>query len=328
MFRWGILSTANIGINQVIPAICASENGVAHAIASRDLAKARHVADRFGMKHAFGSYDELLACDEIDGIYIPLPTSQHVEWTLKAAKAGKHVLCEKPIALKTAEIDALIAARDQYGVVISEAFMVYYHPQWIKLRELLHEGVIGHLRRVEGVFTYFNNDPANMRNQLSLGGGGLPDIGVYPVVTTRMSTGLEPKRIRAQIEFDPTFKTDRYASVEAQFDGFDLHFYVATQMAYRQSMIFHGDKGYIEVHAPFNPLKYDHARISVHNVTRDTTTTYSFQNINQYQLQAETFVRKARGAPVSVFSLENSKGNQHFIDMVYEAGKKGNWTEV
>lgn len=328
MFRWGILSTAKIGINQVIPAICASENGVVHAIASRDFTKARNLADRFGAKYAFGSYEEMIHCDEIDGIYIPLPTSQHVEWTLKAAQAGKHVLCEKPIALKADEIDALIAAREQYNVLIAEAFMVYYHPQWIKLRELLQQGVIGHLRRVEGVFTYFNTDPNNMRNRLELGGGGLPDIGVYPVVTTRMSTGLEPLRIRAEIEFDPVFQTDRYASVEAQFDGFDLHFYVATQMAYRQSMIFHGDKGYIEMHAPFNPPKYDQARITVYNASRETASQYSFQNINQYQLQAETFVRKARGAPVKVFSLENSKGNQHFIDMVYEAGKKGNWIEV
>lgn len=328
MFKWGILSTAKIGINQGIPAICASENGVVHAVASRDLTKAREVADRFGAKHAFGSYEELLACDEIDGIYIPLPTAQHVEWTLKAAQAGKHVLCEKPIALQAHEIDALIEARDRYGVVISEAFMVYYHPQWIKLRELLQSGVIGTLRRVEGVFTYFNTDPANMRNKIELGGGGLPDIGVYPVVATRMSTGLEPLSIRAEVEYDPVFKTDRYANVEAKFADFDLHFYVATQMAQRQSMVFHGDKGFIEVDAPFNPVKYDHARITVHDATHESATEYSFQSINQYQLQAEAFVRKARGEPVNIFSLENSKGNQHFIDKVYEAGKKGNWTEV
>ncbi|MGU3574170.1 Gfo/Idh/MocA family protein [Brucellaceae bacterium C25G] len=328
MFRWGILSTAKIGINQVIPAITASENGIVYAIASRDLTKARDIAERFGVPYAFGSYEELIACHEIDGIYIPLPTSQHIEWALKAANAGKHVLCEKPIALQASQIDDLITARDHNKVVISEAFMVYYHPQWIKLRELLQEGVIGTLRRVEGVFTYHNTDPENMRNKPELGGGGLPDIGVYPVVTARISTGMEPSRIRAQIEFDPVFKTDRYASVEAEFEGFDLSFYISTQLSYRQSMIFHGDKGYIEMLAPFNPPKYDHARIEVHNITRDTATTYSFQNINQYQLQVETFVRKARGAPANIFSLENSKGNQHFIDKVYEAGKKGNWTEV
>lgn len=328
MFRWGILSTAKIGITQVIPAICASDNGVVQAIASRDLKRARAVADQFGAPLAFGSYDELIASDQIDGVYIPLPTAQHVEWTLKAAKAGKHVLCEKPIALKVNEIDDLIAARDRFNVVISEAFMVYYHPQWSKIRSLLADGAIGTLRRVEGCFTYFNVDPDNMRNQPALGGGGVPDVGVYPTVTTRIATGKEPLQLQALVDFDPKFGTDRYASVLARFDGFDLSFYVSTQLAARQNMVFHGDKGYIEVSAPFNAGKYDHGRVSLFSADHNSVSQWTFGDVNQYRLQAENFVRAARGEDVPLFSLEDSKANQAVIDAIFRAGETGTFVAV
>lgn len=324
MFRWGILSTARIGVTQVIPALCASENGVVHAIASRDQSRARSVADRFGAPLAFGSYEELLASDAVDGVYIPLPTSQHIEWSRKAAEAGKHVLCEKPIALKADDIDQLIAARDKHQVTIAEAFMVYYHPQWIKLRELLAEGAIGRLRHVQGVFSYFNVDPDNMRNQPELGGGALPDIGVYPTVVTRMVTGQEPLSVQASVEYDPAFGTDRYANVSARFDGFDLTFYVATQLAGRQTMVFHGDKGFIEVYAPFNTGKYGHGSIALFDAGHTRASEWSFGDANHYQLQAESFVRAARGdGDARLFSLENSSANQKFIDAIYRAGKTG-----
>lgn len=322
MFRWGILSTANIGITQVLPAIAASETGVIQGIASRDAARARDVADRFNAPLSFGSYEDLLASDQIDGVYIPLPTSQHIEWSLKAAEAGKHVLCEKPIALKAEEIDRLIAARDRHQVVISEAFMVYYHPQWAKVRELIASGQIGRLRMVQGCFTYFNNDPANMRNQVALGGGALPDIGVYPTVVTRMVTGQEPQEIFARIERDPDFGTDRYATVLARFADFDLSFYVATQLSGRQQMVFHGDQGMITVHAPFNAGKYDHARVTWHDSSHTASQEWTFSNINQYSLQADAFVRFARGEKEVLFSLENSKANQHVIERTYAAAEK------
>lgn len=322
MFRWGILSTANIGITQVLPAIAASETGVVQGIASRDAARARAVADRFNAPLSFGSYEDLLASDQIDGVYIPLPTSQHIKWSLKAAEAGKHVLCEKPIALKAEEIDRLIAARDRHQVVISEAFMVYYHPQWAKVRELIASGQIGRLRMVQGCFTYFNNDPANMRNQVALGGGALPDIGVYPTVVTRMVAGQEPQEIFARIERDPDFGTDRYATVLARFADFDLSFYVATQLSGRQQMVFHGDQGMITVHAPFNAGKYDHARVTWHDSSHTASQEWTFSNINQYSLQADAFVRFARGEKEVLFSLENSKANQHVIDRIYAAAEK------
>ena len=200
MFRWGVLSTAKIARDQLLPAIQDADNGVLTAVASRDEAKARALADRFGAPHAFGSYEALLASDTVDGVYIPLPTSRHIEWAVKAADAGKHVLVEKPLALAAKDIAEVIAARDRNKVLICEAFMVVYHPQWAKVRELVRSGAIGRLRHVQGAFAYYNVDPANMRNKLDLGGGALPDIGVYPTVSTRFVTGQEPLRIQATVE--------------------------------------------------------------------------------------------------------------------------------
>ena len=328
MFRWGVLSTAKIGVTAVIPAICDAENGVLTGIASRDLARARAVADRFGAPHAFGSYEDMLASSEIDGVYIPLPTSQHVEWSLKAAEAGKHVLCEKPISLNAGEIDALLAARDKNAVLISEAFMVTYHPQWLKVRELVADGAIGTLRQVQAAFTYFNKDAGNMRNQVSLGGGALPDIGVYPTVATRFVTGKEPLRVAASVERDPEFGTDRYASVRADFDGFELTFYVATQLAARQSIVFHGDKGFIEVLAPFNTGKYDHAKITLHNANHSSATEFNFSDVNHYRLEVEAFARAAKGEKAQIFTLEDSVRNQKLIDAIYRADKSGGWETV
>ncbi|WP_274626461.1 Gfo/Idh/MocA family protein [Arvimicrobium flavum] len=328
MFRWGIVSTAKIARDHVLPAMQDAENGVVTAIASRDLSKARALADRFGVPHAFGSYEEMLASDVVDGVYIPLPTSQHVEWTAKAAEAGKHVLVEKPLALDAKDIAPLIEVRDRTKVLICEAFMVVYHPQWIKVRELVQGGAIGRLRHVQGAFSYYNVDPNNMRNQLSLGGGALPDIGVYPTVSTRFVTGKEPVRVQAQVERDEKFGTDIYSTVKADFGTFDLSFYCSTQMALRQLMVFHGDKGFIEVHAPFNAGDYDHHRIELHNQTHTEATVYRFPATRQYKLEAEAFARAAQGDDVPVFTLEQSILNQKAIDAIFRAGEHDGWEYV
>ena len=328
IFRWGVLSTAKIAQTQLLPAMQDARNGIVAAIASRDEARARQLADRFGAPHAFGSYEALLASDTVDGVYIPLPTSDHVAWSLKAAQAGKHVLCEKPIALKAGEIDALIAERDRSGRIISEAFMVCYHPQWHKVRDLIASGAIGRLRHVNGVFTYFNTDPQNMRNKPELGGGGLPDIGVYPTVATRFSTGLEPQRVRAVVEYDPQFGTDIYANVSADFGAFNLDFYCSTQMALRQEMLFHGDKGAIEVTAPFNAGDYGHAVVTLHNQDRSEAQVFRFQGVRQYRDMLETFADVALNAEGELFSLESSRANQKLIDAVYRAGESDAWETV
>jgi predicted dehydrogenase len=328
MFRWGILSTAKIGRELLIPAIQDSENGIVAAIASRDVSRAEDLARRFGVARSFGSYEAMLASDAVDGVYIPLPTSQHVEWTIRAADAGKHVLCEKPIALSAAEIDKLIRARDRNGVVISEAFMVTYSPVWAKVRELLEQGAIGRLRQVQGAFTYYNRDPGNMRNRLELGGGGLPDIGVYPTVTTRFATGREPLRVQARLDRDPGFGTDVWASVRADFGDFETSFYVATELAARQVMVFHGDDGFIEVKSPFNADRYGAEELELTSRTHRESTIFRFPDSRQYRREVEAFATKARGGDAEVFSLESSRANQKMIDAIYRASAHDGWETV
>ncbi len=328
MFRWGVLSTAKIGREQVLPAIADSSNGVLTAIASRDIGKAKALADRFGAPHAFGSYEELLASPHVDGVYIPVPTSQHVEWAAKAIEAKKHVLVEKPLALDAKDIAPLIALRDRHKVLVCEAFMVIYHPQWIKVRQLIADGAIGRLRQVQGCFTYYNVDPANMRNQLDLGGGGLLDIGVYPIVSTRFAADREPLRVQATIDRDRNFGTDVYSSVRADFGDFELSFYVSTQMAGRQSMVFHGNRGFIEVASPFNAGVYDHHRVELHNQNHAEAQVFRFPGVQQYKLEAEAFVRAALGGGDRVFTLEESVLNQKAIDAIFRAGDKDGWETV
>lgn len=328
MLRFGILSTAKIGRDIVVLSLQDADNCVVTAVASRDLAKARDMADRFSVPHAFGSYEEMLASDVIDAVYIPLPTSQHVEWSIKAADAGKHVLCEKPIALKADDIDALIAARDRNRVLIAEAFMVTYAPVWLKVRELIAEGAIGRLRHVQGAFTYFNRDAGNMRNIPELGGGALPDIGVYPAITTRFATGREPLRVQAVTERDAEFCTDIYSSVKADFGDFEMSFYVATQMANRQVMVFHGTEGYIEVKSPFNAERWGAEEIELTNQKHTESQIFRFQDSRQYRRQAEAFSRAVAGEKAEVVTLENSVKNQRFIDAIYRASSHDGWETV
>ncbi|PWR00715.1 Gfo/Idh/MocA family protein [Leucothrix pacifica] len=329
MLRVGILSTAKIGREQLIPAGLAAEGVCIQGIASRSLAPAQALAEHFQIPQSFASYDELLASDNIDAVYIPLPTSQHIEWAIRAADAGKHVLVEKPLALKADDIQTVIDARDRNGVIITEAFMVHYHPQWAFVREQLATGRIGRLRNVQGVFSYYNRDPDNMRNQAELGGGGLPDIGVYPTVTTRIATGKEPHSVSANVEFDPVFNTDIYANVHAAFEGFDLNFYVSTTMAAKQAMRFHGDEGYIELSAPFNAGLYDISRVSVFNQSHTLEQEITFPNVNQYRLQWEALAQAvSTGDASKLFSLENSVRNQRLIDAAYRSSELGERVEV
>lgn len=323
MFNWGILSSAKIAREQLIPAIMQSETGNVSAIASRDLTRAQDVADHFGIPHAFASYDEMLASDKVDGIYIPLPTSQHIEWSIKAAKAGKHVLCEKPISLKAEEINALVDVQKETGVLIAEAFMVYYHPQWLKVQSLIEEGAIGTLKHVQGAFSYYNRDGDNMRNKPELGGGALPDIGVYPTIVTRMVTGQEPLSVMAKVERDSDFGTDIYSTMAVEFADFDMSFYVSTQMALRQNMVFHGDEGFIEVHTPFNAGLYGFDEVTLHNQKHTEVQSFRFGGVNQYTLQVDNFVRKSRGEDVRIFDLQNSINNQKLIDAIFKSGESG-----
>src|SRR5262249_9607797 len=193
--NWGIISTAKIGTEKVIPAMQKSKHCRIQAIASRDLALAKKWAKDLGIPRAYGSYEDLLADPDIEAVYKPLPNHLHVPWSIKAAEAGKHVLCEKPIALDASEGQTRVDARDRTGRHSTETFMVRGHTQWLRARELVREGRIGELRAIQGFFSYFLTDPANVRNKADIGGGGLYDIGCYPIVTSRFLFEAEPTRV-------------------------------------------------------------------------------------------------------------------------------------
>ena len=250
--RWGVLSTANIGLKKVLPAMQQGENTTVVAIASRDLAKARQAAAALGIPTAYGSYEELLADPNIDAIYNPLPNQFHVPWTIKAAEAGKHVLCEKPISLTVAEAKTLLEVRARTGVKICEAFMIRSFPQWRRLRALLDEGRIGDLRSITGFFSYFNANPSNIRNKMESGGGAVYDIGCYLIHASRYAFKQEPKRVVATLDRDPEMHIDRLASAILEFPGGHSIFTCSTQLIPYQRVNFLGTRGRIELEIPFN----------------------------------------------------------------------------
>ena len=243
--RWGVLSTAAIGVKKVIPGMQQGQLSSIDAIASRSLEQAQKAAAELGIPRAYGSYEELLADPGIDAIYNPLPNNLHVPWTIKAAEAGKHVLCEKPISLTVAEAEKLLEVRTRTGVKIGEAFMVRLHPQWIRLRALLDQGRIGELSSVLGFFSYFNVNPQNIRNKVDAGGGALMDIGCYLIQASRYAFAQEPTRVVASIDRDPAMHTDRLTSAVLEFPGGQAVFTCSTQLVpyQRCGMHFLGSKG-------------------------------------------------------------------------------------
>src|SRR5499425_1930658 len=250
--RWGILSTAKIAVTKVIPGMQKGVWSEVTAIASRDRGKADDAARTLGIARSYGSYEELLADPQIEAIYNPLPNQLHVPWSIKAAEAGKHVLCEKPLSLTVHEAKELLSARDRCGVKIGEAFMVKTHPQWLRVQYLIGKGVVGTLRAIVGAFSYFNRDPQNVRNVAEWGGGGLLDIGCYPITTSRWIFGEEPMRVAATVERDPEFQTDRLSSAIMEFPSGHSVFTCSTQLVPYQRMQFVGTKGRIEIKIPFN----------------------------------------------------------------------------
>src|SRR5690349_17290202 len=250
--KWGVLGVAAIAVKKVIPGMQNGSLSKIVAIASREKGKAEKAAKSLGIPKAYGSYEDLLADPEIEAIYNPLPNHLHVPWSIKAAEAGKHVLCEKPLSMSVAEAKELLRVRDRTGVKIGEAFMVKTHPQWLRTQELIRKGVVGELRAIVGVFSYFNRDPQNVRNIAEWGGGGMMDIGCYPITTSRFIFGEEPVSVLGLIERDPEFKTDRLASAILEFPSGQAVFTCSTQMVPYQRMQFLGTTGRIEMEIPFN----------------------------------------------------------------------------
>lgn len=326
--NWGIISTALIGTAKVIPAMQKSKHCRIQAIASRDLALAKKWAKQLGIPKAYGSYEELLADREIEAIYNPLPNHLHVPWSIKAAEAGKHVLCEKPIALDAKEAEQLVAARNRTGKLITEAFMVRSHPQWLRARELVRQGKIGELRAVQGLFTYFLTDPKNVRNMADIGGGGLYDIGCYPIVTSRFLFEAEPTRVVGLVEYDPVLKIDRLASAILDYPKGQASFTCSTQLVPYQRMQILGTKGRIEVEIPFNAPPDKPCRIFVDDGSQlgdASAKEEAFPVCDQYGIQGDLFSEAIRSGKPPEFPLENAVQNMRIIDAIFRSAKTRMW---
>ena len=325
--RWGILSTANIGVAKVIPGMLKSRDFEVRAIASRSLPAARKWAKKLGIPVAHGSYEALLDDPEIDVIYNPLPNHLHVPLTLAAARKGKHVLCEKPIALTAEEAKSLRTAPK--GILIAEAFMVRAHPQWITAREMVEAGRIGRLVAIQSLFSYFNADPANVRNQADIGGGAAYDIGCYPIVIGRYIFGAEPVRIVSLVDRDPTFRTDRTASALLDFGaGRHLTFTVSTQAAAYQRVHLLGTEGRIEIEIPFNAPQGEAVNIyldSGRELADESARRIRIGKADQYQLQTEVFSRAVRGEEPLAFGVKDAVLQMRVIDALFRSEKSAAW---
>jgi predicted dehydrogenase len=326
--RWGILSTAAIGVKKVIPGMQQGKFTEVTAIASRDRRKAEETARKLGIPKAYGSYEQLLADPQIEAIYNPLPNQLHVPWSIKAAEAGKHVLCEKPLSLTVAEAKTLLAVRDRTGLKIGEAFMVRTHPQWLRVRELVASGRIGSLRSVVGFFSYFNRDAANIRNNPDCGGGGLMDIGCYPINTSRFIFGEEPSRVSGIIEKDPEMKIDRLTSAILDFPSGQSIFTCSTQLVPYQRMQFLGTKGRIEIEIPFNAPIDRPCRIFIDD-GRDLfgggLATETFTMCDQYTIQADAFSQAVREGSEVPVPLEDAVRNMAVIEAIFRSAESGKW---
>jgi predicted dehydrogenase len=328
--RWGVVSTADIGMKKVNPAIMKSPHSEIVALASRDKGKAEAALRQLGIANgrAYGSYEELIADPSIDAIYNPLPNHLHVPVTLAAAKAGKHVLCEKPIAMDAAEAEQLRQAPKD--VIIAEAFMVRHHPQWQRARDIVRSGELGPVKLVRGVFLYFNDDPTNVRNIADIGGGGIMDIGCYCVIAGRYLFEAEPARVVALVDRDPKFRTDRLASVIADFgDGRQLSFVCGTQSSGRQSVEAIGPKGSLEIVMPFNaPPNEKTALVAGNSFDRNLNRREILPEIDQYTAEAENFVLAILGRQKADYGVEDAIQQMRILDAIFRSEKSGNWEAV
>jgi predicted dehydrogenase len=325
--RWGIISTANIGTEKVIPGMLKSREFEVRAIASRALPAAKKAAKKLGIPVAYGSYEELFDDPEIDAVYNPLPNHLHVPVTLAAAAKGKHVLCEKSIALTAAEAETLRTAPE--GILIAEAFMVRQHPQWQKARELATKGKLGTLRAIQALFSYYNVDPKNIRNMADIGGGAAYDIGCYPIVVARYIFAAEPVRVMALIDRDPNFGIDRTTSGLIDFgEGRHLTFTSSTQATSYQRVNILGTKARLEVEIPFNAPQGGAMRLYLDNgkeLADASAKTIKIEKADQYQLEAEAFSRAIRGEEALAYGVEDAILQMRVIDALFRSEKSGAW---
>lgn len=316
--KWGILGAANFARQHMGRAIHAAEGAELVGLATSSPEKAAGFQAFAPGLTVYPDYDAMLGDPAIEAVYIPLPNHLHLEWSLKAIAAGKHVLCEKPMTMAAHEFDQLIAARDRSGLHVAEAYMIVHHPQWQRARHLAQDGAVGKLLHVDGLFTYNNAaDGGNIRNRPETGGGGIPDIGVYTYGSTRFVTGEEPVAIT---HADVTFENgvDVIASVSAKFPSFSAHWLNSMRMHPIQTMTFMGDEGVVRLTAPFNPQVYDAARVEIHQPNLGVRVE-RFPSDNHYIHQVEAFGRTVRDGAEYAAPLEFSKGTQAVIDAVFQA---------
>ncbi|WP_437573142.1 Gfo/Idh/MocA family protein [Sorangium sp. So ce887] len=329
--RWGVLGASSFALKVSLPSMRRGPLTQLAALASRDIGKARAAAQSLGIPKAYGSYDELLDDPEIEAIYNPLPNHLHVKWTARAARAGKHVLCEKPIALSAKDAAALVDVQHETGKRIAEAFMIRYHPQWHQARDWVRSGQIGGLVSVQAAFSYFNRDAVNIRNRREVGGGALYDIGCYAVNMSRFLFGREPLRAMALVERDPEFGTDRLTSGLLDYGGAHLTFTCSTQAVAYQRVNALGTRGRIEIEIPFNapadqPCKLFLDDGSTLNCSSAQVT--STDVVDQYHLQSEAFSRAIRtGGPVEN-PIAVAAGNMRVIDALFRSAESGRWEKI
>ena len=326
--RWGVLGAANIAVAKVVPAMQRGRFSSVVALASRDRAKGERAARALGIERVHGSYEELLADPEVDAVYNPLPNHLHVPWSIRALEAGKHVLCEKPIGRSVAEVEELLRARDRTGRQVQEAFMVRTHPQWLGVREMVRSGRIGALRAVSGFFSYFNEDPANVRNVPEYGGGGLYDIGCYPITVSRFLFEAEPVRVAGCLDLDPRFGTDRLASGVMEFAAGQAIFTCSTQAVAYQRVQVVGTRGRIEIEIPFNAPPDRPTSVFVDDgreLGGAGAETITFETCDQYTIQGDLFSQAIlEGRPVPI-PLEDALAQARVLAAVFRSAESGSW---
>ena len=322
--RWGVLSSAKIGLEKVIPAMQKGVYCEIAAMASQSLERGKAAAAQLGIPQAYGSYEELLADDNIDAIYIPLPNHLHVPWTKKALEAGKHVLCEKPIGLNTAEAEDLLACAKKHSQLkVMEAFMYRHHPQWLKAQQLVNEGKIGNLLNIHSFFSYYNADPANIRNMAEIGGGGLMDIGCYCISLARFIFNSEPQRVLGKMEYDPEFKTDRLCSGQLDFGDQSSTFTCSTQLTSYQRVNIFGTEGRIEIEIPFNAPPDQPCRIW--HQQDEKLEEITFELCDQYTIQGDLFSQAILNKTEVPTPLVDSVKNMRVLDAVINSAESNAW---
>ena len=325
--RWGVLSTAKIGTEKVIPAMQKGEYSAVTAIASRQLDNAQAAAKKLGIEKAYGSYEALLAAPDVDAVYIPLPNHSHVPWSIKALEAGKHVLCEKPIGLSAAQAQELVNAAQKFPrLKIMEAFMYRHHPQWQLARQWVDAGKIGTLQTIQTFFSYYNTDPANIRNMADIGGGGLMDIGCYCISLSRFIFNAEPKRVCGLIDYDPNFNTDRLTSGILEFAAGTSTFTCSTQLVPHQRVNIFGDKGRIEIEIPFNAPPDRPCKVWYTDGSKLEEVTLEI--CDQYTIQGDLFARAILEDKPVPTPLTDAVANMQVIEAISQSAKSKNWVQV